>query len=82
VCAFHASNYGRKKNERLALFCHDETGYVFGALGANRVAAFWAVVYADACVKQPKVIVDFRYGAYGGAGVFAGAFLFNGDGWR
>src|SRR5690606_1005528 len=42
-------------------------------------AAIGAVRCAGACVEEAQVIVDFGYGAHGGARVVAGALLLNGD---
>jgi len=36
----------------------------------------------DRGIKQTKVIINFRYGAHGGAGIVAGRALFDGDGRR
>ena len=43
-------------------------------------AADGAVGDADAGVQQPQVVVDLRHRAHGGAGVFGGGLLVDGDG--
>ena len=43
-------------------------------------AADGAVGNADAGIEQPQVVVDLRHRAHGGAGVFGGGLLVDGDG--
>ena len=46
------------------------------------LAADGTVGGAHPCPQQTQVVVDLRDGAHGGAGVFGGGFLVNGDGGR
>ena len=47
---------------------------------AYGLPALKAFLGADPGKKDPEIIIDFRDGPHGGAGVFAGGLLFDGDG--
>ena len=58
----------------------DAGGDLRAGLCADRRAALGAVRGADAGEEHAQVVVDFRDGADGGAGVLTGGFLGDGDG--
>ena len=73
--------------------CHDHESRVFGQLqnGVDHLAhglrlkrqvVIRAVRGASACKQQAQVVVNFGHGAYGGARVVAGGFLFDGNSGR
>ena len=51
-------------------------------LAVDLLAALGAVGYTHPGPQQPQIVIDFRHGAHGGAWVFGGGFLVNGDGGR
>ena len=61
---------------------HDLVHDLVDGLLADLFAAFGAVGHAHPGPEQAEIVINFRHGAHGGAGVFGGGFLVDGDGGR
>ena len=53
--------------------------HIMNRLGADRLAALWAVRLTGAGKQQAEMIVNLRDCAHGGTRIFAGGFLLDGD---
>ncbi len=73
---------GRRQNEHSAALGHIQylVDHTLGVAFAYGLVAFYAGLMADAGEEHPQIVVDFSDGADGGAGIFAGRLLFDGDG--
>ena len=61
---------------------HDLVHHLVDGLGTDRAIALGAVGFSGAAEEQTQIILDFRHRAHGGAGVVAGGFLIDRNGWR
>ena len=81
VLALLAPDHGRQDDKPGALSqrlhpVHD----LIDGLAADLLSAPGAVGRAHPRPEETEVVVDFRHGAYGGAGIFGGGFLIDGNG--
>ena len=80
--ALAARNYGRHDDCASAFIggeCKDIVGHLVGRLLLDDAPALRAVRDAHARKQKAQVIVDFSRGAHGGARVFRGGLLVDGD---
>ncbi len=83
VLAFAAAHDGREDHQARALRqLHHAIDHLRDGLAFDRQARRRRVGHADAREQQAQVVVDLRHGADGGAWVFRGGLLFDGDGGR
>ena len=59
----------------------DLVHHLIDGLGANRAVTLGAMGFTGSAIKKPQVVLNLRHRADGGAGVMAGGFLINRNGW-
>ena len=77
-----SSPHHRRHNLKFGLFRQRQKliHNLIDGLTADLPAAHRAVGSPHPGIEQPEIVVNFGDGAYGGAGVFGGGFLIDGDG--
>jgi len=74
-------NHGGEDLEAGALgVLHELVHNLVHCLLADLLAALGAVRHADAGPEEAEIVIDLRHRAHGGAGVFGGGLLVDGDG--
>ena len=58
-----SSNYRCENDQSSSSVSHNQVSDILGALRANRAPAFGAVMYADSCKEEAKIIIDLRDGS-------------------
>ena len=59
----------------------DLVHHLIDGLGPDRAVTLGAMGFTGAAIEKPQIILDFRHRANGGAGVMAGGFLIDRNGW-